>query len=154
MIVTALLGLAIIVPVADAGAVIKGSYIVTLKPDTKDADVQSHLTWVKDVHKRSLAKRDGSSKGTKGVEKVYDSKSGFKGYAGTFDADTIKKIKKNPNVRITPYVLVPYRFNNMTRSKSSRKTVFGKSATSGKAQSPNLIKEPKTRESFLRREPR
>lgn len=140
VIVTALFGLAIIVPVADAGKVIKGSYIITLKPNIKTADVQSHLTWVKDVRKRSLTKRDSS----KGIEKVYDSKSGFKGYAGTFDPETIKKIKKNPDVSTGDLKFsISDASNPMARSKSLKKTASGPSNTSGGTPKNILTNEPR-----------
>ncbi|KAF5010345.1 hypothetical protein FDECE_3496 [Fusarium decemcellulare] len=85
-------------PVAElnTGKVVPGSYIITLKSDIKAAEVQSHLEWVEDIHKRSLNKRDGQN----GVERTYDGKYGFKGYAGTFDKQTIEEIKENPDVEI------------------------------------------------------
>ena len=83
-------------PLAEPGAIIPGSYIITLKPEVDAVKAKIHLKWVKDVHKRSLTKRDEL-----GVEKTYDSKSGFQAYAGTFDSVTIKEIKKSPEVRDT-----------------------------------------------------
>jgi hypothetical protein len=80
-------------PAAEPGAIIPGSYIITLKPEIDSIMAKTHLKWVKDVHKRSLTKREEL-----GVEKTYDSKSGFQGYAGTFDTATIKEIKKSPVV--------------------------------------------------------
>ncbi|RBR15638.1 uncharacterized protein FIESC28_07279 [Fusarium coffeatum] len=80
-------------PLAEPGAIIPGSYIITLKPEIDAVKAKIHLKWVKDVHKRSLTKREEL-----GVEKTYDSKSGFQGYAGTFDSVTIKEIKKSPEV--------------------------------------------------------
>ncbi|KAF4976259.1 hypothetical protein FZEAL_7048 [Fusarium zealandicum] len=95
---TALFGVALSAPVASpaTGDVVPGSYIVTLKSDIKDADVKSHLKWVDDVHKRSLTKRDGQN----GVERTYDGKYGFHGYAGTFDKATVAEIKENPDVEL------------------------------------------------------
>ncbi|KAH7245523.1 peptidase S8/S53 domain-containing protein [Fusarium tricinctum] len=81
-------------PQAEAGAIIPGSYIITLKPDIDAIKVKSHIRWVKDVHKRSLTKRETEV----GVEKIYDSKTGFQGYAGSFDTTTIKEIKKSSDV--------------------------------------------------------
>ncbi|CAI6333281.1 unnamed protein product [Periconia digitata] len=82
--------------------IIEGKFIVTLKP-TLDS-VESHLTWVNDVHKRSL-KRD-----TAGVEKTYDMES-WKGYAGEFDEATIAAIKASPDVELVEpdtIVYLPY----------------------------------------------
>ncbi|KAM6537679.1 hypothetical protein FALCPG4_003587 [Fusarium falciforme] len=95
---TTLFGLALGAPVAqgESGKVVPGSYIVTLKPDAKASELTSHLKWVDDVHKRSLSKRDTDN----GVERTYDGKYGFKGYAGTFDKETIQEIKENPLVEL------------------------------------------------------
>jgi oryzin len=80
---------------AEAGDIIQGSFIITLKPTVKAADAKAHIQWVKDIHKRDLEKRDGA----KGVERRYDSKSGFQGYSGSFSKATIKAIKKRQDVR-------------------------------------------------------
>lgn len=68
---------------------IPGKYIVTLK---ETADVESHLGWVKDVHARSLGRRDLA-----GVEKTFNI-SDFNGYSGAFDDATIEEIKANDAV--------------------------------------------------------
>jgi hypothetical protein len=92
--VSVLLGCGLAAPAAEAGAIIPGSYIITLKPEVDAVMAKTHLKWVKGVHKRSLTKRETEV----GVEKTYDSKSGFQGYAGSFDTETIKEIKKSPDV--------------------------------------------------------
>ncbi|KAK7422984.1 proteinase B [Neonectria punicea] len=71
--------------------VIPGKYIVTLKEDAK-ADLESHLNWVTDVHRRSLSKRD-----TTGVENTYNISS-WSAYSGDFDDETIAEIEKSPDV--------------------------------------------------------
>lgn len=68
---------------------IPDKYIITLK---EDAAVESHLTWVSEVHARSLARRD-----LPGVEKTYNI-SAFQGYAGAFDEATIAEIEASPEV--------------------------------------------------------
>ena len=73
--------------------VIPGKYIVTLKEGISAEAVDSHLSWVTDVHKRSLSKRS-----TVGVEKTYGIGKDFNGYAGEFDESTLDEIKKNPDV--------------------------------------------------------
>jgi oryzin len=78
--------------IAQSGDVVEGSYIITLKPELSDIDVNHQAFWADEVHKRSVNKRDG----LKGVELVYNGT--FKGYAGTFDDVTIEEIRANPNV--------------------------------------------------------
>jgi oryzin len=76
-----------------AGSVVPNSYIVTLKPELREADVAVHLSWVSDVHKRSLGRRDLA-----GVERTYEGVTSFQGYAGTFDEATIAEIRQSPEV--------------------------------------------------------
>ncbi|XXG98948.1 hypothetical protein Hte_005281 [Hypoxylon texense] len=85
----AIAGLADILNLQDSD-VIPGKYIVSLRPDV---DAALHLSWVRDVHRRSLARRGGSSS-TAGLEKTYGF-GGFSGYAGEFDDDTILQILSN-----------------------------------------------------------
>ncbi|KAH0432145.1 hypothetical protein CcaCcLH18_06643 [Colletotrichum camelliae] len=70
-----------------------GKYIVTLKEDAA-TNVDSHLTWVADVHRRSLGKRD-----TAGVENKFNI-SNWNAYSGEFDEATIEEIKKSPEVAL------------------------------------------------------
>ncbi|KAI8250275.1 Alkaline proteinase [Colletotrichum sp. SAR11_239] len=70
-----------------------GKYIITLKEDAA-ANVDSHLTWVADVHRRSLGKRD-----TVGVENKFNI-SNWNAYSGEFDEATIEEIKKSPEVAL------------------------------------------------------
>lgn len=80
------------VPVAPLS--VTNKYIVTLK---SDVDSTSHLTWVSDIHARSLARRQEDDATTSGIEKEYDIDS-FKGYAGEFDQATIDEIKNSDDV--------------------------------------------------------
>ncbi|KAH6894694.1 peptidase S8/S53 domain-containing protein [Thelonectria olida] len=82
-------------PTVTQGDIIPDSYIITLKPTVKAADAKVHIKWVQNVHKRHLNKRDGA----KGVERRYDGKSGFQGYAGSFSKATIKAIQKRDDVQ-------------------------------------------------------
>ncbi|KAI8236742.1 Alkaline proteinase [Colletotrichum sp. SAR 10_96] len=70
-----------------------GKYIVTLNEDAA-ANVDSHLTWVADVHRRSLGKRD-----TVGIENKFNI-SNWNAYSGEFDEATIEEIKKSPEVAL------------------------------------------------------
>ncbi|KAH8887305.1 subtilisin-like protein [Thozetella sp. PMI_491] len=72
--------------------VIPNKYIVTLKTDASSREFESHLTWVSDVHSRSLTKRD-----TAGLENTYNI-STWKAYAGEFDEATIDAIRNSPEV--------------------------------------------------------
>ncbi|KAJ2895786.1 hypothetical protein MKZ38_006179 [Zalerion maritima] len=91
-----LLALATAAPVTQEkrANIVPGKYIVTLKSGLSTRDLESHLGWVDDVHKRSLGKRDGISNG---IEKKFNIDSDFSGYAGTFDEETIAQIKEDPN---------------------------------------------------------
>ncbi|KAI0889336.1 subtilisin-like serine protease pepD [Annulohypoxylon maeteangense] len=71
------------------GDLVPGKYIVSLKPAV---DVEAHLSWVRDIHKRNL---DWCV--TAGLEKSF-SFSGFTAYAGEFDDDTMAKILADTNV--------------------------------------------------------
>ncbi|KAK2054308.1 subtilase [Colletotrichum caudatum] len=77
----------------DEPAAAPGKYIVTLKEGAA-ADVESHLSWVADVHKRSLGKRN-----TAGVESTFNISS-WNAYAGEFDEATIEAIKASPEVAV------------------------------------------------------
>lgn len=68
---------------------IADKYIVTLKPTT---DLESHISWVSDIHARSLNARSLS-----GVKQRYSIKN-FQAYAGAFDSSTIEEIKNSPEV--------------------------------------------------------
>ncbi|KAF5664035.1 alkaline protease (oryzin) [Fusarium denticulatum] len=101
VIATTLLGCCLTAPTTPSGvdSTIPGSYIITLKSEIKAPVVEAHMKWVDGVHKRSLEKRDGGN----GVEKTFETEAGFHGYSGTFDDETVKQIKKSPEVvRVEP----------------------------------------------------
>ncbi|KAF9878382.1 hypothetical protein CkaCkLH20_03874 [Colletotrichum karsti] len=75
----------------DEPKVAPGKYIVTLKEDAA-ANVESHINWVTDVHRRSLGKRD-----TVGVENKFNI-SNWNAYSGEFDEATLEEIKASPEV--------------------------------------------------------
>ena len=80
-------------PMTKKDDIIPGKFIVTLKPGVDAAAAESHLSWVSDVHKRSLKRN------TAGIEKKYKIKD-WKAYAGEFDEATIAEIKASPDVSI------------------------------------------------------
>ncbi|KAI0457402.1 subtilase [Xylaria acuta] len=71
---------------------ILNKYIVTLKSGISTTDFESHVSWARDVHARSLSRRD-----TAGVEKTYNIKD-FNAYAVEMDAQTLAEIKAHPQV--------------------------------------------------------
>lgn len=75
---------------ADVDDLLPDRYIVTLKNDLVSPQVDSHVSWVNNVHRRDLERRAG------GVDKVW-SKS-FKGYSGQFDEITLEDIRANTEV--------------------------------------------------------
>ncbi|ROT38191.1 alkaline proteinase [Sodiomyces alkalinus F11] len=79
-------------PVESAPVDIDHKFIITLKSNISEADIQSHLSWVEQVHKRSLGRRDLA-----GLEKTFNI-ADFHAYSGTFDDETIDELKNNPEV--------------------------------------------------------
>ncbi|RYP45580.1 hypothetical protein DL768_008095 [Monosporascus sp. mg162] len=73
--------------------VIPGKYVITLKGGISAHDVESHVGWVRDAHKRSLGSRSA-----KGVEKTFHIKD-FNAYAGEFDEETLELIRSNPDAK-------------------------------------------------------
>lgn len=70
---------------------VPGKYIVILKPDVKVSEMNTHMTWVTDVHSRSITRRD-----SKGIDKVWE--DNFKGYSGEFDDKTLEEIAQSDEV--------------------------------------------------------
>jgi len=81
--------------------VLPNKYIVTLKNNLVKPQVDNHLSWVQNVHRRSLGRRDGEI--TAGVEKVWS--ESFKGYSGEFDATTIEEIQASDEVSFIPALI-------------------------------------------------
>lgn len=99
--------------------VVPGKYIVTLKPGVPVSAVKTHLNWVRDVHSRSLSRRDAS-----GIDQIYSIKD-FNGYAGSFDEATISQIRNSDDVSIHFKVVLFRPFNQLTcfpRSPQSSQT--------------------------------
>lgn len=85
---------------------VPNKFIVTLK-EGASVDTDSHLTWVNDLHRRSLTKRN-----TAGVEKTYNIHT-WNAYAGEFDEETIEQIKSSPDVclkHVLHHTLTPLRY--------------------------------------------
>jgi oryzin len=97
----ALLPVALAAPMTKKDDIIPGKYIVTLKPGVDATSVESHLTWVKEVHKRSLKRN------TAGIENTYEIKD-WKAYAGEFDDATIAEIKASGDVALVEPDTISY----------------------------------------------
>ncbi|EJT82427.1 oryzin [Gaeumannomyces tritici R3-111a-1] len=93
-----------------AAQAVPNSYIVTLKQGASAASFESHLSWVGDVHRRSISKRD-----TTGVDKVFNLGAGFTAYSGSFDTATLQEIKKSAEVAFVEPDLVWDLYNLTTQ---------------------------------------
>nr|QZX52278.1 protease [Aspergillus ochraceus] len=78
---------------------IAGKYIVTFKNGIDTAKIEQHTTWATNIHKRNLARRDGSDDSDLpvGIEKKFKIKD-FAAYFGSFDDSTIEEIRKSADV--------------------------------------------------------
>lgn len=81
------------------------SYIVVFKEDVDASTAASHELWVEQVHTEqvaSLAKRDLQhpflAKAQSGLKQAFAIGSNFKGYSGTFHADTIELLRRHKDV--------------------------------------------------------
>ncbi|KAI0893674.1 alkaline proteinase [Annulohypoxylon nitens] len=72
--------------------IVPNKYIITLKEGISSEEFKSHLNWARDVHARSLTKRD-----TTGVSHEYQINT-FNAYAGEFDEATLEQLKNSPDV--------------------------------------------------------
>jgi hypothetical protein len=132
----ALLPAVLAAPAPRAPEVIPGKYIITLK-DNVATDV--HLSWVSDVHARSLSKRD-----TSGVEETYDIGK-WHAYAGEFDEATIDEIRSSPEVSngSLPHFGVPVtretHADNSFRLPLSSPTTFSTSGSSKASRSKTVL---------------
>ncbi|KAI0828114.1 alkaline proteinase [Hypoxylon sp. FL0890] len=79
-------------PAQQKREIIPNKYIVTLKEGISSEDFKTHINWARDVHARSLSKRD-----TTGVSHEYQIHT-FNAYAGEFDEETLEQIKNSPDV--------------------------------------------------------
>jgi hypothetical protein len=91
----ALLPVALAAPTPRAPESIPNKYIITLKSDVDASTAKSHLSWVNEVHSRSLYKRELA-----GVEDSFDI-GNWHAYVGEFDEATIEEIKNNPEASYT-----------------------------------------------------
>ncbi|KXJ96206.1 alkaline protease [Microdochium bolleyi] len=88
----ALLPAALAAPAPASKQLVPGKFIITLKSGVSPTAFDAHINSVRDIHARSL-----DSRRKKGVEKTYHIKD-FNAYAGEFDDNTIKAIKKDKAV--------------------------------------------------------
>ncbi|KAL2798459.1 subtilisin-like protein [Aspergillus keveii] len=77
---------------------IPGKYIVTFKPGLGAEQIDTHVTWASNVHKRNLERRDLSGHDLyAGIEKNYKINK-YAAYYGSFDDATIEEIRKSEDV--------------------------------------------------------
>ena len=77
---------------AAASNIVEGSYIVKLRSGLAKRDLDAHVSWVSDVHKRDLDSRELA-----GVENTF-SLADFNGYAGKFSAATVAELEASADV--------------------------------------------------------
>ncbi|KAL2819406.1 subtilisin-like protein [Aspergillus granulosus] len=101
-----LLFLATLLPVAFGAPVqprrgaenVPGKYIVTFKSGLGAEQIDTHVTWASNVHKRNLERRDLADRDLySGIEKNYKINK-FAAYAGSFDDATIEEIRNSEDV--------------------------------------------------------
>ncbi|KAF9881254.1 hypothetical protein CkaCkLH20_01404 [Colletotrichum karsti] len=119
--------LSVAVPkVAPVGA-IPGQYIVRLKPGLQASDIQSHLDWAVDAHRRSPQRRD-----TTGLGKSF-SIGRFNAYTGSFDDDSIAEISAAAGV----HSVEPNRFVEPDVFMSQSSATWGLASLSSPNQLPD-----------------
>ncbi|KAI5917238.1 peptidase S8/S53 domain-containing protein [Camillea tinctor] len=72
--------------------IVPNKYIITLKSGVSVSDFEAHVNWARDLHSRSLTRRD-----TAGVQQTYNIDD-FNAYAAELDEATLEAIKSNPDV--------------------------------------------------------
>ena len=107
------------VPAPDPAAqgIIPGKYIIVLKEDITDVQMQIHTAWAADIHARSVERRALGERAPAGIERTYGIKN-FRGYAGGFDAETIKEIESREEV---PF---PERSSSFPENSSSLQVAY------------------------------
>lgn len=75
---------------------VTGRYIITLKNGIDALDFDSHLNWVRDVHKRSLESRGSIGEG---MRKIFQFDT-FNAYAAELDDTLLELIKLSKDVRL------------------------------------------------------
>lgn len=91
-----------------ASEVVKGKYIIQLKPGVDVATVAAHHHQVRDIHRRNvLSRRDlsGDAPEAGGIENEYGF-GDFVGYSGGFDEATIEELRQMPEVSHSYTVIV------------------------------------------------
>ncbi|KAL3455365.1 alkaline protease 1 [Aspergillus heterothallicus] len=77
---------------------VPGKYIVTFKSGLGTEQIDTHVSWASNVHKRNLERRDLADRDQySGIEKNYKINK-FAAYAGSFDEATIEEIRNSEDV--------------------------------------------------------
>lgn len=77
---------------------ITDSYIVVLKDQVNTSQVQEHCDWVHQMSKRDALSDYLDAEAAAGLKHTYAT-PGWRGYAGKFSPETLKKIRSSPDVR-------------------------------------------------------
>ncbi|KAI5788991.1 alkaline serine protease Alp1 [Geopyxis carbonaria] len=80
---------------AQIGRIVPDNYIVVLKPEISVQAADAHRNWANDLHSRRSARRNDNS--LAGITATY-SMSQLKGYAGSFDEETLNTIRESDDV--------------------------------------------------------
>ncbi|EER25588.1 Secreted subtilisin-like serine protease sub4 [Coccidioides posadasii str. Silveira] len=84
-----------ILSVPNTQDVIPDSYIVVMKDEVATSDLEAHVTWVRNHHHSGHVRRNGTLTGLKTTFDI----SGFRGYLGAFDHDTLDEILADDKVK-------------------------------------------------------
>lgn len=82
------------------GAALEQKYIVVLKDGISARSVDLHLAQTHDIHANSIGRRELDLPGIEDTYSIGD----FQGYSGTFDNDTVAKIRDLPEVCLSTHV--------------------------------------------------
>ncbi|EZF29994.1 hypothetical protein H109_02234 [Trichophyton interdigitale MR816] len=80
---------------ANSKDIIPNSYLVVMKDSVSSAELDSHVSWVTDLHHEGMAKRGAKNLG--GFKHSYKI-SGWHAYSGSFDSETLARILDDDKV--------------------------------------------------------
>lgn len=83
---------------ANSKDIIPNSYLVVMKDSVSSAELDSHVSWVTDLHHEGMAKRGAKNLG--GFKHSYKI-SGWHAYSGSFDSETLARILDDDKVSDT-----------------------------------------------------
>ncbi|EPS39484.1 hypothetical protein H072_6692 [Dactylellina haptotyla CBS 200.50] len=81
-----------------AANAILDKYIIVFKDTTSDAAITSHKSLIGSLHTGVIKRLKLTGAKALGIEKEFNFASGFRGYSGGFDPDTLKQILLSPDI--------------------------------------------------------